>query len=250
MEVLRITGKGITTSFRYPHFIQGVHPTFEMPPPSTIYGHICSALGEWFDPQGVWFAYCFRFDAKFFDVEHLHIVREVKSRSKVKGTDYPLATEGNINPWKREILFNPTLTLYINKPEWYEKFHSPKYPVALGRSQDLFTYTDVEVIKLIESDQAYFENTLLPYEMGLRVGAGYAVLMPRYLDYERGRAPVFERYYVLRRRVFSSDLIKIRGNDDAFWVDPFSEEVKGSKLGLAFHSFVDDDGGTTMAGTS
>ncbi len=250
MEVLRITAKGVTTSFRYPHFIQGVQPTFEMPPPSTIYGHMCSALGEWFDPRGIEFAYCFRFDAKFHDVEHLHIVGAAKGRSKVKGTDYPLATEGKVNPWKREILFNPTLTLYINKPEWYQKFHSPKYPVALGRSQDLFAYTDVQVMDLAQSHQAYFENTLLPYEMGLRAGTGYAVLMPRYLDYERRRTPTFERYYVLRRRVFSSDFIKIRGDEDVFWVDPSSEEVKGSKLGLVFHSFVDNDGGTTMPGTS
>lgn len=57
MQVLKVVVEGLTTSFRYPHFVQGVQPTFEMPPPATIYGHICSALGEWVDPKGVTFAY-------------------------------------------------------------------------------------------------------------------------------------------------------------------------------------------------
>ncbi len=239
MKVLRIVAQGVTTSFRYPHFIHGVHPTFEMPPPSTIYGHICSALGRWVTPEGIRFAYCFTFQAKFHDVEHLHLVS--KSRGRLEGTRIPKVLQGGVNPFKREILFNPRLVLYINKPEWYKSFHSPVYPVVLGRSQDLFSYTDIQVIELETSDKAYYENTLVPYEFGLRTGSGYAVLMPRFLDYNRGRSPTFERYYVLRRRVFSEDIMRIAGGKDKFVVDPLSEEVNGSKLGLCFHSFVGDD---------
>ena len=71
MHVLKVVAEGLTTSFRYPHFMQQVHPTYEMPPPSTIYGHIASALGKWFDPTGVEFAYRFTFTAKVNDVEHV-----------------------------------------------------------------------------------------------------------------------------------------------------------------------------------
>ncbi len=59
MRVLKVVLEGITTSFRYPHFMMGVQPSFPMPPPATIYGHICSALGEWIDPKGLAFAYHF-----------------------------------------------------------------------------------------------------------------------------------------------------------------------------------------------
>ena len=50
MRVLKVTLEGITTSFRYPHFMVNVQPSYRMPPPATIYGHICSALGEWVSP--------------------------------------------------------------------------------------------------------------------------------------------------------------------------------------------------------
>ena len=71
MQVLKIVAEGAITSFRYPHFMQGVQPTYEMPPPATLYGHIASALGEWFDPQGVQFAICFSFLKRAQEVEKI-----------------------------------------------------------------------------------------------------------------------------------------------------------------------------------
>jgi len=46
MRVLKVVAEGPITSFRYPHFMQQIHPSFQMPPPATIYGHISSALGK------------------------------------------------------------------------------------------------------------------------------------------------------------------------------------------------------------
>jgi hypothetical protein len=64
--------------------------------------------------------------------------------------------------------------------------------------------------------------------------------MPRFLDYKRNRKPVFARYHVLRQRVYGHDLIQYEnGNGDkTFLVDPYSEESRGARLGLLFHSFV------------
>lgn len=84
MRVLKVVAEGVTTSFRYPHFIQQVQPTFPMPPPATIYGHIASALGEWFDPTGVQFAYHFTYAAKIRELEHTILLsrrRRVSSRT-------------------------------------------------------------------------------------------------------------------------------------------------------------------------
>ena len=72
MQALRIEIVGDVTSFRYPHFMWGVQPTFEMPPPATIYGHICSVVGEWIAPEGLRFAYHFTHEGKFNDLEHIH----------------------------------------------------------------------------------------------------------------------------------------------------------------------------------
>ncbi|RJX17307.1 MAG: CRISPR-associated protein Cas5 [Ammonifex sp.] len=237
MEVLKVVAEGVTTSFRYPHFMQGVQPTFEMPPPATIYGHICSALGEWVSPEGVEFAYHFTYVAKFDDVEHTHIL--TPGGGKLPGTNLPKALVGVVNPFKRAVLFQPKLVLYINRPEWKPAFQSPRYPVVLGRSQDLFTYKQVGVVRLVTAENAYFEHALAPYKMALQTGRGYVVLMPRFLDYDRGRLPTFARYVVLHRRVHSEELLRYEGEEqELYWIDPESPEEKGAHLGLLFHTFV------------
>ncbi len=240
MEVLKVVAEGLTTSFRYPHFMQGVQPTFEMPPPATIYGHICSALGEWFEPNGVEFAVHFTFLARFEDVEHTHILSA--ATGYLSGTRTPKALEGNVNPFQRGILFRPRLTLYVNRPEWLPRFQSPCYPVVLGRSQDLFTYTRVEVVRLEKLANAYFEHTLAPYSFARRTAMGVVVLMPRYLDYGHKRRATFGRYVVLRRRVHAREFLRMPGEEaPLFWVDPTAPQIDGDRLGLAFHTWIGED---------
>ncbi len=242
MRVLKVVAEGLTTSFRYPHFMQQIHPSYQMPPPATIYGHICSALGEWFDPVGVRFACYFTHQGQVTDKEHIIVL--APSSGKLPGTQIPKVLEGNVNPFERDLLFQPRLTLYINQPEWASAFRSPRYAVVLGRSQDLFTYTQVEVVDLVQAERAYFENTLLPHEMALQIGRGVTVLMPRFLDYARNRAPTFERYVVLDQRVIlpNNDLPRFSHlNYGPYWVDPMSPEVSGVHRGLAFLSFFDQE---------
>lgn len=244
MQVLRVMAEGRTTSFRYPHFMHQIHPTYEMPPPSTIYGHIASALGEWFDPTGVAFAYHFTFTAKVKDVEHIILLSSPKSETrKLPGTSIPNVLEGNVNPFVRELLFQPKLILYINRPEWIDAFHSPRYAVVLGRSQDLFTYTKVEVIELQQAERAYFEHTLAPQGMSLQFRQGVAILMPQFVDYHNNRAPTFNQYVILRERVHlpaneTSVQINIAGSGP-HWIDPTTPTDKDAHLGLPFLSFVE-----------
>ena len=84
MRVLKIVAEGITTSFRYPHFMQQIHPSFQMPPPATIYGHICSALGEWFDPAGVRFAFHFTHAGEVRDMEHIIVLKPASGRQAAR----------------------------------------------------------------------------------------------------------------------------------------------------------------------
>ena len=111
MYVLKIVAEGVTTSFRRPHFMHGIQPTFRMPPPATIYGHICSALGDVIAPDDIAFAYHFTAQAGFSDIEHVHMV--AASSGKLKNTGHPKVLEGSIQPFKRELLFQPRLTLYL-----------------------------------------------------------------------------------------------------------------------------------------
>ncbi|MBZ4653887.1 MAG: hypothetical protein JG781_1226 [Peptococcaceae bacterium] len=239
MQVLKVVGEGLITSFRYHHFMQGIQPTFEIPPPATIYGHICSVLGEWFDPGGVEFAIHFSFQSRFQDIEHTHIL--TPATGKLPGTQIAKVLEGSTNPFIRELLFKPRMILYINRPEWVEAFRSPRYPVVLGRSQDLFTYTQVEVIELRKDKHVYLEHTLVPYNFVRYTGKGIVALLPRFLDYHKKRYPEFSRYVVLHRRVHSRDLLSFQDEDLNFWTDPTSPEIDGDKLGLIFHNWVDKD---------
>jgi CRISPR-associated protein Cas5t len=246
MRVLKVVAEGITTSFRYPHFMQQIHPTFEMPPPATIYGHIASALGEWFDPEGVRFAYHFTYQGQATDKEYIYVLTPTTGTFLYRGQKVPKVLHGAMNPFDRDLLFQPRLILYINRPEWEGAFKSPRYPVLLGRSQDLFTYTRVEVVDLIKEPVAYFEHTLLPYSTTQYTSRGYAVQMPRYLDTAQNRRPTFARYFVAHDRLDSrKDFLWFgQPKQEEYWTDPQTPDVKGAHLGLAFLGFVGQENET------
>lgn len=248
MRVLRITAEGLTTSFRYPHFMLGVHPTFPMPPPATIYGHVCSALGEWVAPDSFRFAYHFTHEGEFTDLEHIHLVSPASGY--LKGTRHPKVLEGNINPFQRHQLFRPRLTLYLDRPAWADAFRQPHYAVVLGRSQDLFTYREVRVLDLVQVERAYIEHTLLPHAMHLHVMRGVALTMPRLLDYSQARAPTFGRYLALTERVVlppEDGNLRLASLDyGPFWVDPTTPDVRGTHRAVVWHRFTGTDDDTTL----
>jgi CRISPR-associated protein Cas5t len=241
MRVLKVVAEGLMTSFRYPQFMQQIHPTYPMPPPATIYGHIASALGEWFNPAGVQFAYRFTYADRVTDMEHIIVLSA--STGNLKGTKIPKVLEGNVNPFEREMFFQPRLTLYINRPEWENAFRSPRYAVALGRSQDLFTYSNISIIELQEASQAYFEHTLLPYSATRYTNRGFALLMPRYVDYANHRRPDFANYFVVQERIQSSSDFLWFGEhpQETYWIDPSSPEYQGARLGLSFLDFTGEN---------
>ena len=241
MRVLKVVAEGLTTSFRYPQFMQQIHPSYPMPPPATIYGHIASALGEWFDPLGVQFAYQFTYSARVKDLEHIIVLSA--ATGNLKDTKIPKVLEGNVNPFEREMFFQPRLTLYINRPEWESAFRSPRYAVSLGRSQDLFTYSHISIVELQQAGQAYFEHTLLPYSATRYTNRGFALLMPRYVDYANHRRPDFANYFVVQERIYSqSDFLWFGEHpEENYWIDPTSPEVRGAHLGLSFLDFTEEN---------
>jgi CRISPR-associated protein Cas5t len=240
MRVLKITAEGLTTSFRYPYYMIGVQPTYEMPPPATLYGHIAGALGEWFDPRGVRFAVRFSYRRKHTELETTYILSAASG--SLKGfPNTPKTLEGEANPLKREILFFPRLTLYLNRPEWESAFRSPRYAACLGRSQDLITYRKIETLDLQPVQAAYFENTLLPYDFVRFTAAGQSTLMPRWLDTTHNRHPIFERYLILQRRIHTRNLmLPADAALPPIYADPGEPRIEDDPLGLVFHSWVED----------
>jgi CRISPR-associated protein Cas5t len=240
-SVLKIEIAGAVTSFCLPHFKQGMQPTYEMPPPSTIYGHICSAAGEWVTPENLEFGYHFVHDGKFIDYrEHLHF-------------DSPVQPF----PFNRELLFRPRLTLYLSALDLFTAFQQPHFAVCLGRSQDLMTYCSVKRIELQRAQAGYFEHTLLPHWMAPQLGTTtVSVTMSRYI--RPNRTVVFAPFAMIRepalwpapakqyQSVFGDDedeeTLLLETDPVDLWIDPESKshpKYPERKRAVWFHRFVD-----------
>jgi CRISPR-associated protein Cas5t len=249
MRVLRVSIEAPITSFRHPHFLIGRQLTYEMPPPSTIYGHVMSAVGELWPPKSIEFGYHFKFKAKARDLEHQHILSRKAGKTKVS---YDIT----VQPHQRDFLFDCSLTLYLKSERLEElrnAFRQPVFCVNLGRSQDLASIRRVEEIELAVADSCYLESTLLPFEsMRLRTGRGITAVMPKYIGPPPLRDPLFERYVVLQQRIFAGPLAQIpsiaevdrmlkradAADSDAWLVDASTGDDRGMRRGVVFHGFV------------
>jgi CRISPR-associated protein Cas5t len=201
MKALKVISEAVTASFRYPHVQIGKLPTYEVPPPATIYGHIAGVVGEWFEPDDLEFAYVFEHRGRATDLETGQPIERGSGKPTLKkrGWDFPVNVVCEPNPQRREFLLRPRLTLYLRGPDALlsrlrEAFLSPAYAYILGRSQDLATCLGAELVELEESDQAFFSHTILPYSWRRWVSPGTTVQLPKAINYYRQREPKFEVY--------------------------------------------------------
>src|SRR5688572_13450319 len=84
MQVARVVIKADVTSFRHPFFVTGRQPTSDMPPPSTIYGHCASALGDWPNQSEFFFGIHFVYRSRGQDLEHQHIAEALSRRTPTR----------------------------------------------------------------------------------------------------------------------------------------------------------------------
>jgi CRISPR-associated protein Cas5t len=246
MQVLKVELQGVTTSFRYPHFLVGRQPSFTMPPPATIYGHIASALGGYPNPDSFRFAYTFVHKGSVDDFEHTWMI-ELDKRQKVE-KDYPHPPNilAEMKPTTRQLFFQPRLTLYLETPDlqqWAQAFREPQYPVLLGRSQDLASYKSVQIISLEQNNTGYYDHTLLPWSYRPRVRVGAGILMPRFINPNNRRDVIWARYVTLEHRIFHPqadeklpDSITVNSLNEELWIDPYSEVIKNRQRVIVWHS--------------
>lgn len=261
LKVAKITIDAPVASFRYPHFLIGRQPTYDMPPPSTIYGHIASAAGELPEPGGIRFGYHFTAISRTSDLEHQHIIwrgapeklsREEGARFREWRKVHSVALGSAIQPTLRDFLYGCRLVLYLTPHSLAEAFGDPVFCMNFGRSQDLAKVEKIEVIDLFEAEGAYLENTLLPFrQMRHRTGYGVTAYMPRYIGPPPAREAQFDTYVVLREMVFAGkvdDAIVPRGSpkrllngstdsNEVWLVDPDSSPIAGVRRAVVFHGF-------------
>jgi CRISPR-associated protein Cas5t len=250
MVVLKIELEGITTSFRYPHFLVGRQPSFPLPPPATIYGHVASALGYYPAPDSFRFAYAFTHQGSVDDYEHTWLVEVDKRKKVAKDYPHPPNIVANMNPTLRQVFYAPKLTLYLETatPEqWQQAFLRPCYPVALGRSQDLASYRSVEMIEAQPAESGYYEHTLLPWPYRPRVRVGQGILMPRLIDPNQRSNVTWSRFVALEHRIFHpkagekqplSEVMTVTSKSEPLWIDPGSAVFRERQRILVWHSLL------------
>jgi CRISPR-associated protein Cas5t len=255
MRVLRVELDGVMTSFRYPHFLVGRQPTFPLPPPATILGHIASALGEYPDHRRLRFAYSFSAAGRVDDMETAHITEVGGSvpREDRARFPHPVNVTATTGPLLRELLVQPHLVLYLDAPgqleTFYGAFREPRYMVVLGRSQDLASYRRVDLIETEQRESGYVEGTLLPRSERGRFRAAVPMIMPRFIDPDDRRRVDWESYLVLERHAFvltgepgteGANRVAARPGE-RFDVDP-SSPVRGNAYQriLYWHRFTGD----------
>lgn len=246
MQIVRVTIRAEITSFRHPFFVTGRQPTSDMPPPSTIYGHCASALGDWPNQSEFFFGIHFVYCSRGLDLEHQHIAEALSPRTFThvptpKGNERA-TTSITVQPVSRDFLFGVTMTLYLS-PEIGHAFRRPVYPVVLGRSQDLAEIMSVEDITLERAARARVEHTLLPFSVRPYLGFGSTVLLSRYISPPPERYAYFERYIVLHDSVLwgestdpNQSFIQYEGvTFDDLWVDPTIVDDEGFARGIWIH---------------
>lgn len=251
MRVLKIELEGTTTSFRHPHLLTGRQPSYPLPPPATLYGHIASVLGDYPAPESFRFAFAFTHQGSVDDYEHTWLI-ERDDRKEKAGQPAPNIT-GTLSPTVREVFFRPHLTLYLDTPHlgaWHAAFRAPAFPVALGRSQDLAAYTRVEVITLEERQAGYLDHTLLPWSWRPEVSLGQGLLMPRVIDPRDRQRVVWARYVALTHRAYlpmagesgrEAHWVRIEPGSRSVWVDPHTPEYRDRQRALVWHTLTGAD---------
>lgn len=207
MRAIRVDIDLTTASFRYPGIVTGRQPTFDLPPPSTIYGHLASALGEHFDPGGVRFGYSLQSEGRVDDYEHRHILSVAGGRARLDD-GHPKNLQGEVTPGYREMLFRLRGHLYIAggdlSQRLFQALRAPRYPVILGRSQDLGAYREVKWVELEAVNDALLVGTLLPFALRQYSRLGTTVLVPQHLPPDDRRKVSWSRFVSLTERAVAS----------------------------------------------
>lgn len=198
MRAYRVKLSGWTASFRHPQLVTGMQPTLPLPPPSTVYGLVAAAVGEWVDPHTCRLAYVFKHEGKARDLETIY---QFSKSSDAKSTVI-----------FREWLTDWQLWLYFEQAEWANTFIEPVFPLLLGRQQELAHVESFqpEAIELEQTPTTLY-GTTVPFPFWS--AAGMVMALPLVMSAELPRQAIGVRPWQLVR-----EPIKLQHED--VWHDP------------------------------
>lgn len=183
MRAYRIELNGWTASFRHPQLVSGTQPTLPLPPPSTVYGLVGAAVGEWVDPATCRLAYVFHHAGRARDLETIYqFSNSASAKSNVIWRDW-------LTDWR--------LWLYFVEQRWAQAFERPVYPLLLGRQQELaFTWNFRQVELTQQATQLV--GAAVPFP--LPGASGMLLALPITMSPDIPRRPIGVRTWQLVHR--------------------------------------------------
>lgn len=183
MKVYRVELNGWTASFRHPQLVSGTQPTLPLPPPSTIYGLLSSAVGEWINPKNHRIGYVFQFKGRARDLETIY--------------QFSNSAYAKSNVLWREWLTDWKLWLYLPDEKLAEAFEKPVHPLLLGRQQELAYARNFSEITL-QSTETRLQGTVVPFPFP--GAAGMILALPLVMSQDTPRRPLGIRIWILAHR--------------------------------------------------
>lgn len=183
MNAYRVKLNGWTASFRYPQLVSGTQPTLPLPPPSTIYGLVSAAVGQWVDPRDCRLAYVFRHAGRTKDLETIY--------------QFSNSASAKSNVVWREWLTDWTLWLYLTDEAFAQAFERPVYPLLLGRQQELAYATGSHEI-ILEQQATRLNGTVVPFPF--QGASGMLLSLPLVMSPDIPRRPLGVQIWQLVHR--------------------------------------------------
>jgi len=170
MKLYRVLLFAQTASFRYPNFISSNQLSIKAVPYTTIAGLVASATGDekLIDFR---FSYVFRYQTSYIDLETIY-------KFEKKGNAVNNKNVVQDPTFKREILYDCYLTLYLDDKDIAKAFKSPIFQLLLGRSGDLAKVVEVKEIEVIQNNKVLLNGTIVPFNKFKSAGEIYT--MPKY----------------------------------------------------------------------
>ncbi|MCE7079800.1 CRISPR-associated protein Cas5 [Streptomyces sp. ST2-7A] len=166
-RALEVTVTAPVVSFRDPLY-SGVQVTLPCPSPATVGGMLAAAAGGWDRvDEKLGFAFTFRAGGTGVDLETYHPLEPGR------GSAQPA-------PRNREFLADVTLCLWLwDDPElWRRRLRRPRWPLRLGRSQDLIGLSIAEDTVPLYEEPGHLGAALAVHGPDLDPAAGRQLRMP------------------------------------------------------------------------
>ncbi|MEV7755799.1 CRISPR-associated protein Cas5 [Streptomyces griseofuscus] len=169
-------------SFRDPLF-PGVTRGLPVPPPSTVRGLLAAATGRPVEPVVLGMAA--RAEGAGIDTETYHPIAADGTNPSIGGR--VRAGKGGMTIRDRPFLVGIHLTLWLPDPDGsrlQKALRRPRWPLRLGRSQDIVHLTEISRVTLEPAETAVIDHALAPAD-GHRVALAHVYRMATTVSVDR-----------------------------------------------------------------